>query len=147
MLLAQCDSKSPLELFIKLASGLNTDKNLDDSVKFSRNLDSTPFFNIGPKQLRNILVNSGLAVNVIPLDSRWIKYIAGALSIKEGNIMAKYINKNSNITVLKDASFGNLTHYLFLENFIRRAFGLVQEKRPDIENLSLLDAIVFRSYG
>ena len=147
MLLAQCDSKSPLEIFINLASGYKSDKNLEDSIKFSENLDSEQFFNIGPKQLRNILVNSGLAVNVIPLDSRWQKEIAKALGVQEENIMAKHILKTSSLTVLKKVELNNLRHYLYLENFIRRAYLLIKEKRPDIENLALLDAIVFRSYG
>jgi hypothetical protein len=119
----------PLGVFIKLAKGDVSDKQLDQSSAFSSSLDTTYLVGIGPKQIRNILVNSGLAVNVLPIDSRWINF----LSLKS------YYKDNLNLQ--------NKHQYLNVENLIRNALVSAQSSRPDIPNLGVLDSIVFEGQG
>lgn len=117
---------SALSVFIDLASGRKTDNDLGGSEAFSASIDASHFYGIGHKQIRNILVNSGLARNVIPIDSRWASFSAGHLSFKPAELQ-------------------QISRYLAIEHALRRALHQVSAARPDIANLSVLDAIVFAS--
>lgn len=118
-----CYEKGALKLFCDLARGTMDDRELGISAAFSEHLDPAPFTGIGPKQLRNILVNAGLARNVVPLDSPWMVYLHGI--VPEGYTLT------------------SSARYLLLEDLLRRALMNVQDRRPDLINLAVLDAIVF----
>ncbi|MBC5782639.1 hypothetical protein H8N03_06755 [Ramlibacter sp. USB13] len=119
-----CRNGQALQLFCDLARGTISDAHLPSSKHFSAGLDPKPFPQIGHKQLRNILVNTGLAVNVVPLDSRWKKFFDG-------------------IVTLEDWMFSSKKAYLALEDLLRQALIQIQPKRPDLANLAMVDAIVF----
>ncbi|MEK7890735.1 hypothetical protein AAB992_26855 [Burkholderia contaminans] len=118
-----CCEKGALKLFCDLVRGTVDDRDLGKSAAFSGRLNPAPFTGIGPKQLRNILVNAGLARNVVPLDSRWMGYLNGIVP--------------ENYTLTSSA------RYLRLEDLLRRALMRVQDRRPDLINLAVLDAVVF----
>ncbi|HDR8941875.1 hypothetical protein [Burkholderia vietnamiensis] len=117
-----CYEEGALKLFCDLARGTVDDRDLDRSAAFSKRLDHTHFTGIGDKQLRNILVNGGLARNVVPLDSRWMGYLQGI------------VPEDYSLTPAR---------YLLLEDLLRRALISVQDRRADIVNLAVLDAVVF----
>jgi hypothetical protein len=119
-----CRAGGALKLFCDLARGHVSDRDMETSAEFSRGIDATPFHQIGEKQIRNILVNSGLAHNVIPLDSRWQSFFATLLNISPGLL-------------------SNRKRYLAVEDALRTALYSVRNQRPDIVNLAVLDAIVF----
>lgn len=116
-----CIKNGPLKIFCDLARGSANDKDIRKSREFSATLKHSELPGIGLKQLRNILVNSGLAHNVIPLDSRWLNYLA--------DIVPNKINRPR--------------WYLAIEDLIRNALIETQKYRNDIENLAVLDAVVF----
>jgi len=113
-----------LDLFVNLAIKRLSDSDLTTSAAFSSSIDPTPFFNIGHKQIRNILVNSGLARNVIPLDSRWRDFFGDIIQFKSSDLAVK-------------------ARYLAIEDTIRKALIQTIGYRPDIANLAVLDSIVF----
>lgn len=113
-----------LDVFLDLASGRANDRDIATSGKFSESIDVGQLYGIGHKQIRNILVNTGLAHNVIPIDSRWRGYV--------GNRMSFGV-----------ADLGQRSRYLKVEGGIREALMLVQERRNDIPNLAVLDSVVF----
>jgi len=113
-----------LRIFCELARGAVHDHDLAGSAAFSKRLNAAPFVQIGPKQLRNILVNGGLAHNVVPLDSRWLKYLDGIVPADSALTLARYIR---------------------IEDLLRQALLSVQNQRADLANLAVLDAIVFAS--
>jgi hypothetical protein len=119
-----CGNSGKLKLFCDLSRGQENDKDIHNSSKFSRRIDHKPFPYIGNKQIRNILVNSGLSHNVVPLDSRWQNFFGDVIETEK-------------------SSFTNESDYLALENLLRDALIIAQQDRPDIVNLSVLDAIVF----
>ncbi|MGF6533266.1 hypothetical protein P3T20_004066 [Paraburkholderia sp. GAS206C] len=119
-----CRRAGALKVFCDLARGDIDDHDVAMSATFSQSLDHSAFPYIGNKQIRNILVNSGLAHNVVPLDSRWQNFF--------GNIM-----------VTNSATFQNTERYLAVENVLRSALVRVHTERSDIENLAVLDAVVF----
>ena len=116
----------PMKLFADLASSRENDRELLTSGTFSATLDPAPYYGIGPKQLRNILVNSGLAVNVLPLDSRWMHFLENAVDAENVDLQRKH-------------------HYLAIEDLVRKSLVDAQNARTDILNLGVLDAIVFAS--
>lgn len=120
----RCRGNEKLKTFCDLARGTVHDHDLAGSAAFSKRLNAAPFVQIGPKQLRNILVNSGLAHNVVPLDSRWLTYLKGI--VPEGSALT-------------------LARYLLIENLLRQALLSVQDQRADLVNLAVLDAVVFAS--
>jgi len=113
-----------LDVFIELASGRTNDRDISASAKFSRSIDADQLHGIGHKQIRNILVNTGLAHNVIPIDSRWKEYVGHRMHFKATDLAQH-------------------TRYLEVENVIRTALMLAQERRSDIPNLAVLDSVVF----
>jgi len=121
-----CRKGESLSVFCNLARGETSDSDLARSATFSNSLDPAPFPRIGNKQLRNILVNSGLARNVVPLDSRWQRFFGPALPVTS-HILADKMR------------------YLAIEDVLRRALLSISPERPDIDNLAVLDAIVFQS--
>jgi hypothetical protein len=60
----------------------------------------------------------------VPLDSRWQNFFGTVLPIS-ANVLS------------------NEGRYLLIEDLLRQALMSVQSRRPDIENLAVLDAIVF----
>ena len=121
-----CRDGESLSVFCRLARGEISDGDLAGSAAFSGSLDPTPFPRIGNKQLRNILVNSGLARNVVPLDSRWQRFFGSALPVTS--------------QILADKA-----RYLAIEDVLRQALLANSAARPDIDNLAVLDAVVFQS--
>jgi len=119
-----CREPGALKLFCDLARNDINDRELVTSAAFSRTIDHSAFPHIGNKQVRNILVNSGLAHNVVPLDSRWQKFFGTVL------VTNKY-------------TFQYIPHYLAVEDCLRSALIQVHALRPDIPNLAVLDALVF----
>lgn len=123
-------TNSTLDTFIRVARGKDSDVDLGSSESFSRKLtpragkDFTKFYLIGPKQLRNILVNSGLGRNVLPLDSRWLRFLG-------------YIDGR------RKPNLNNDQIYSDCEDLVRRALLRAQATRPDIVNLAILDSLVF----
>lgn len=123
-------TNSTLDTFIRVARGKDSDVDLGSSESFSRKLtpragkDFTKFYLIGPKQLRNMLVNSGLGRNVLPLDSRWLRFLG-------------YIDGR------KKPNLNNDRVYCDCEDLVRRALLKAQAARPDIVNLAILDSLVF----
>ncbi|WP_186084756.1 hypothetical protein [Burkholderia gladioli] len=120
----RCHGIEKLKIFCELARGTVHDHDLAGSAAFSKRLNAAPFVQIGPKQLRNILVNGGLAHNVVPLDSRWLTYLKGI--VPEGSALT-------------------LARYLLIEDLLRQALLSVQDQRADLANLAVLDAVVFAS--
>ncbi|WGS51105.1 hypothetical protein LFL96_06270 [Paraburkholderia sp. D15] len=120
----RCYDNEKLKIFCELARGTVDDHDLAGSAVFSKHLKAEPFVQIGPKQLRNILVNGGLAHNIVPLDSRWLAYLKGI--------------------VPEDGAL-TLARYLLIEDLLRQALLSVQDKRADLTNLAVLDAVVFAS--
>jgi hypothetical protein len=112
-----------LKLFCELASGKINDHQIATSGEFSRRIDHSFFSFIGDKQIRNILVNSGLAHNVVPLDSRWRNFFGDAI-------------RPEKFTLTR-------SRYLALEDLLRTALTNAQDQGSSITNLSILDAIVF----
>lgn len=123
-LLVNGRSGGGLSVFLDLARGLTNDHEIATSARFSRGLDAEELYGISHKQIRNILVNTGLAHNVIPLDSRWKGYI--------GNRMH-----------FDPADLGRRNAYLEVEDVIRKALMIAQNHRNDIPNLAVLDSVVF----
>lgn len=118
------DIADGLRIFRELAVGMVDDYDLVASETFSRSLNTSPWPYIGDKQLRNILVNSGLARNVVPLDSRWRNFFGPALTFGATHL-------------------ASTRRYLEIEHVLRRALLVVQRERSDIKNLAHLDAVVF----
>jgi hypothetical protein len=124
--LEESNSKGPLSVFVESSKTIKTkkqtlDADIQESEAFSANLNPNVLFNIGHKQLRNILVNSGLAVNVIPIDSRWLNFMG----------------------LEQPLNLQNKSEYLRVEGFVRAAFLKIRADRPDISNLAMLDSLVF----
>ena len=115
---------SGLDVFLDLASGHANDRDIATSAKFSQRIDAGQLYGIGHKQIRNILVNTGLAHNVIPIDSRWKEYVGHRMHFDAADLAQR-------------------TRYLEIEDVIRKALMLAQERRNDIPNLAVLDAVVF----
>jgi hypothetical protein len=129
LIAALSETAGPLKLFCDLARGTVSDVDIMTSAVFSANLDPSPYHGIKHKQMRNILVNSGLAVNVLPLDSRWGQFLTdrAGISVEKGGLQ-------------------RASYYLALEDLIRKALVEVLPTRPDIANLATLDAIVIDSF-
>lgn len=117
---------SGLSIFLELARGRVNDHDLALSEKFSAAIDPTPFYGISHKQIRNILVNSGLAHNVVPIDSRWRTFLGRSLDFTMADLAQR-------------------KRYLAIENLLRQALLHVQCSRSDIPNLAVLDSMVFAS--
>lgn len=113
-----------LSVFLDLSSGRANDRDIAASAKFSESINVGQLYGIGHKQIRNILVNTGLAHNVIPIDSRWKEYLGHRMHF-EASDLAKQ------------------DKYLEIEDVIRKALILTQKHRNDIPNLAVLDAIIF----
>lgn len=127
---ACCVKGGDLKVFCDLARGALSDRNLATSAQFSWDLDPKPYHGISHKQVRNILVNSGLAVNVLPLDSRWKSF----LEDKAGLVL--------------HGNFGVKAFYLDVENVLRQALLaiLAVNSTFPVKNLAALDAVVFEYY-
>lgn len=117
-------SGTGLDVFLDLASGRADDCDIATSERFSKTIDICKLFGIGHKQMRNILVNTGLAHNVLPIDSRWKDYVGNRVHFEQ-------------------ADLGQRNRYLQVEDSIRRGLMLAQQQRNDIPNLAVLDSIVF----
>lgn len=115
-----------LKIFLDLASGRVNDRDLASSGAFSAAIDAGPFFGIGHKQIRNIMVNSGLAHNVVPIDSRWQAFFGGLLEFSPADLSQR-------------------ARYLAIEGVLRNALLRIQGSRRDIPNLAVLDSMVFAS--
>lgn len=113
-----------LRVFLDLASGRASDHDIANSSKFSQSIDPGPLYGISHKQIRNILVNAGLAHNVIPIDSRWRAYVGNRMYFETTDLAQR-------------------CRYLEVEDVIRNALMLTQERRDDIPNLAVLDSVVF----
>jgi hypothetical protein len=113
-----------LGVFIDLASRRVSDRNIETSAAFSATIEVNDLHGIGHKQIRNILVNAGLAHNVLPIDSRWKNYVNGRMYFEQSDLQ-------------------NARRYLAIEDVIRQALVLVLEHRQDIPNLAVLDSVVF----
>lgn len=128
--LVDLSSPGVLKVFSDLAARVHSDEDIGTSRAFSSTLDPRPFHQVGHKQLRNILVNTGLAVNVIPLDSRWV----GQLGLDVG-------------IVVQDHHLSSKSTYLAIEDFVREALLLCQVARPDIRSLGEVDSLVFARWN
>lgn len=126
---SQAQAHSPIALFYDLAKNNLSDKHIHRSAKFSSEIDHKPFYGLGPKQIRNILINSGLAFNVVPLDSRWKKFLEDKAGI-----------------IIDSKRLGQLNYYLQVEEVLRKSLLRAREQRADIPNLATLDAIVFSTF-
>ncbi len=113
-----------LGVFIDLASGKVSDRDIATSAAFSKTINTDDLYGIGHKQIRNILVNTGLAHNVLPIDSRWKNYVNGRLQFSQLDL-------------------SNANRYLAIEDVIRKALLIALQHRQDIPNLAVLDAVVF----
>jgi hypothetical protein len=113
-----------LGVFIDLASDRVSDRNIETSAAFSASIEVDELHGIGNKQIRNILVNTGLAHNVLPIDSRWKNYVNGRMHFEPSDLQ-------------------NARRYLAIEDVIRQALLLVLSHRRDIPNLAVLDSVVF----
>jgi hypothetical protein len=125
-LLAGIQISGPMAVFAKLARGELGDSDIAASQAFSSSLDTKPFYQVGMKQLRNILCNTGLAMNVVPLDSRWVKQLAADAEIS-----------------VCDHHLAHPASYLAIEQLLRKALVRAREVRQDIRNLAEIDALVF----
>lgn len=123
-LLANGKTNAGLGVFIDLASGKVSDRDIATSTTFSKTINTNDLYGIGHKQIRNILVNTGLAHNVLPIDSRW----------------KNYVNRRMQFSQL---DLSNASRYLAIEDVIRKALLIVLQHRQDIPNLAVLDAVVF----
>ncbi|MBN3761250.1 hypothetical protein [Burkholderia sp. Ac-20365] len=119
------DTESPLLIFGELARGDRHDRDITKSAEFSLGINPDPFPRISHKQIRNILVNSGLARNVVPLDSRWSRFFG-------------------DILIVDSALLARKSRYLAVEDLLRQALIEASSQRTDIDNLAVLDAIVFQ---
>ncbi|WP_186308658.1 hypothetical protein [Paraburkholderia sp. BCC1885] len=119
-----CRETDALNVFCDLARGDTDDHDVAMSATFSQSLDHSASLHIGNKQIRNILVNFGLARNVVRVGSRWPNFF--------GDILAT-----------NSATFQNIDRYLAVENVLRSALIRVHAQRLDIENLAVFDAVVF----
>jgi len=126
---SRAQAHSPMALFYDLAKNKLSRKYTHLPAKSSADIDHKPFYGLGPKQIRNILVNSGLASNVVPLDSRWKKFLEGRAGI-----------------VIDGKRLGQLNYYLQVEEVLRKALRIASEQRADIPDLATLDAIVFSTF-
>ncbi|SAL79371.1 hypothetical protein AWB67_05438 [Caballeronia terrestris] len=117
-----------LRLFRDLAAGVEDDHDLPSSYAFSKALrpHTEKLYGVGDKQLRNILLNTGLAVNVLPLDSRWQNWLKIECGI--------------------DIDITSHAKYLLAEHLIRLAVIEIQPVRPDLSSLALVDRLVFDSF-
>lgn len=115
---------SGLGVFVELAAGRASDRDLAQSAAFSASIDPGPLYGIGHKQIRNVLVNCGLAHNLVPLDSRWRGFFAGRVDFRSTDLAQR-------------------SRYLAIEDILRRALLRVQDRRSDIPNLAVLDSMVF----
>jgi len=113
-----------LDMFLDLARGRVHDRDIATSAQFSQSINADQLYGIGHKQIRNILVNTGLAHNVLPIDSRWKAYLGHQMHF-ESRDLARQIR------------------YLEIEDVIRKGLMLAQESRDDIPNLAVLDSVVF----
>lgn len=113
-----------LDVFLDLANGRVSDRAIATSALFSASIDEGHLYGIGHKQIRNILVNTGLAHNVLPIDSRWRGYVGSRLPFESTDL-------------------SNRSRYLALEDVLRKALMLAQERRDDIPSLAVLDSVVF----
>lgn len=129
-LTACCLSGGELKVFCDLARGTLSDRNLSTSAQFSQNLDPKPFHGISHKQIRNILLNSGLCSNVLPLDSRW----------------KKFLQEKTRLPI--EGDFGKKDFYLAVEDLLRRALISILAANPafPVKDLSTLDAVVFEYF-
>lgn len=117
-----------LRLFRDLAASVKNDHHLPSSGLFSAApRPHTKSLGVGDKQMRNILVNTGLAINVSPLDSRW-----------QG-----WLKRNCGITI----EVSDSAKYLSAEHLIRLAVIAIQNERPDLSSLALVDRLVFDSFN
>lgn len=113
-----------LSVFLDLASGRVDDREIATSAQFSKSIDAGKLYGIGHKQIRNILVNTGLAHNVIPIDSRWKAFVGHRMRFDATDL-------------------ANRSGYLEIEDVIRKALMAAQAHRNDIPNLAVLDSVVF----
>lgn len=122
--LANGKSDAGLGIFVMLASGSVSDSDIATSAQFSATISTDDLYGIGHKQIRNILVNAGLAHNVLPIDSRWKNFVNGRMHFEQSDL-------------------SNFSRYLAIEDVIRKALLVVLQYRQDIPNLAVLDAMVF----
>lgn len=118
-----------LRLFRDLAAGVEDDYDLPSSYASSKALrpHTEKLYGVGDKQLRNILLNTGLAVNVLPLDSRWQNWLKIECRI--------------------DIDITSHAKYLLAEHLIRLAVIKIQPVRPDLSSLAIVDRLVFDSFN
>ncbi len=115
---------TPLQVFIDVARGRLSDEDLPTSRIFSGQLDPCGLYGIKNKQIRNILLNAGLARNVMALDSRFMSYVGDRIPFKKNDLSRP-------------------DRYLEIEDILRCALIAIQAVRPDLSNLSILDAVIF----
>lgn len=123
--LRDASATGPLAIFVQLAQGVLSDRDIVSSASFSASLNPGLLRGVGHKQIRNILVNSGLAVNVIPIDSRWLNFMN----------LVEFSDWTPNLQ--------NLDEYLLVEDLVRQALIQCSNSRADITNLAILDSVVF----
>lgn len=125
-----CRGQEDLRVFCDLARGTLSDRDLATSARLSKTLEPKPFHGISHKQMRSIVLNSGLSSNVLPLDSRW----------------KRFLEEKAQIPV--EGDFGRADFYLAVEDLLRQALILILAKNPDfpVKDLATLDAVVFEYF-
>jgi hypothetical protein len=125
-----CRGQEDLRVFCDLARGTVSDRNLATSARLSKTLEPKSFHGVSHKQVRSILINSGLCSNVLPLDSRW----------------KRFLEEKAQIRV--EGDFARKDYYLAVEDLLRQALISIRAKNPEfpVEDLATLDAVVFEYF-
>jgi hypothetical protein len=113
-----------LRVFCDLARGTLTDRDLATSARLGKILEPKSFYGVSHKQMRSILLNTGLCSNVLPLDSRWKRFLEEKAQIViEGDLARK-------------------DFYLAVEDLLRQALIFTLAKNPDFpaKDMATLDA-------
>lgn len=125
-----CRGQEDLRVFCDLARGTVSDRDLATSARFSKTLEPKSFHGVSHKQVRSILLDSGLCSNVLPLDSRWKRFLEAKAQIPiEGD-------------------FARKDYYLAVEDLLRQALISIRSENPEfpVEDLATLDAVVFEHF-
>lgn len=120
-----CRGKEELRVFCDLARGTVGDRSLVTSARFSKLLDPSAYAGLSHKQIRIMLLSSGLCSNVLPLDSRWKRFLEDKAQIPlEGDL-------------------GKKDYYEAVEDMLRQALISILTKNPDfpVKDLATLDAV------
>lgn len=125
-LAACCRGQEDLRVFCDLARGTLSDRDLATSARFSKILEPKPFHGVSHRQIRSIVLNSGLSSNVLPLDSRWKRFL------------------EERVQIPVEGDFGRADFYLAVEDLVRQGLLSILAKNPDfpVKDLATLDAVV-----